>query len=134
MTRGPIPAAELDRLERLARRMDAAFRIPLTRIRVGWDSILGLLPGVGDAAALAPAGYILWRARRNGAPLPLMLRMGANTGLDWVIGLVPLLGDLFDVGFKSNQRNVALLREYSDRQAGIGHEKGRASAARPSHS
>ena len=105
---------ELDTLERLARRMDSAFRIPLTGIRIGWDSLLGLIPGVGDAAALAPAGYIVYRAHQMGAPRHVLVRMGGNIALDAVLGSVPLLGDLFDIGFKANRRNVALLRKHRE--------------------
>ena len=111
----PTRASELDRLEKLAHNMDTLFRIPLTSIRVGLDSILGLLPGVGDTAALAPAAYILYRAHQMGAPPSVLGRMGANVGVDWLVGSIPLVGDLFDVGFKANRRNVALLRRHFDR-------------------
>ena len=114
-------AARLDRLERLARRMDRAFRIPLTQIRFGWDSILGLLPGVGDTLALAPSIYILREAREMGASSAVLARMAANVGIDWLVGLVPLVGDILDVGVKSNTRNVALLREHlNGRHGGTG--------------
>ncbi|EEB84989.1 DUF4112 domain-containing protein [Roseobacter sp. GAI101] len=107
---------DLDRLQALARRMDYAFRIPLLGVRLGWDSILGLIPGVGDALALAPAGYIMKEAHRLGASKSVLARMGANVGIDLVIGAVPLVGDLFDIGWKSNSRNVALLKDHLGRQ------------------
>ncbi len=100
------------RAELLARRMDSAFRLPMTRIRVGWDSILGLVPGIGDTLALMPLAYHLNTARQLEVPNSTMARMVANSGVDWVIGLVPLIGDVFDVGFKSNLRNAALLRAH----------------------
>ena len=103
---------ELDRLERLANRMDTLFRLPGTNIRVGLDSIIGLVPGLGDTAAMLPSGYIIWRAKGLGAPPPLLARMIANTGVDFVLGSIPLIGDLFDVGFKANRRNTALLRQH----------------------
>lgn len=105
-------ARDLEKLQRLAERMDSAFRIPGTGIRVGFDSILGLIPGIGDAAALAPSAWIILESRRLGAPKDLLVRQGVNAGIDVVIGTIPLIGDLFDVGWKGNLRNVALLREH----------------------
>jgi len=105
-------ASRLDRLDALAQRMDAAFRIPFTRIRFGWDGILGLLPGVGDTLAVAPAIYIVQQAHDMGASRLLLARMSTNIGIDWLVGLVPLVGDILDVGVKSNARNVALLRQH----------------------
>ncbi|SFB13040.1 protein of unknown function [Poseidonocella pacifica] len=104
--------AELLRIERLAERMDSAFRIPMTGIRIGWDSILGLIPGVGDTAALLPAAYILHKSYRLGAPPAVLGRMGINTAADWLLGSIPLVGDIFDIGFKGNRRNAALLRKH----------------------
>ncbi|MGY9049795.1 hypothetical protein P775_28115 [Puniceibacterium antarcticum] len=104
------------RVERLARRMDSAFRVPLTGIRLGWDSIIGLVPGVGDTIALFPLAYQLHTARSLGAPKSMITRMVLNSGADWLIGLVPIVGDIFDVGFKSNLRNAALLRAYVEQR------------------
>ena len=104
--------ADLDRLERVAHRMDSLFRIPGTRIRVGFDSILGLVPGVGDALALAPAGYIIHQGWRMGASRRVLGRMVWNTGVDALLGSIPLIGDIFDVGNKANRKNVALLRAH----------------------
>ncbi len=92
--------------------MDRAFRVPLIGVRVGLDSIIGLVPGVGDLLALGPAGYIVLQGRRMGAPNRLVARMGFNIGVDAVIGSIPLIGDLFDVGWKANTRNTKLLRDY----------------------
>ncbi|EAR49470.1 hypothetical protein OG2516_04618 [Oceanicola granulosus HTCC2516] len=103
---------ELQRLERLANQMDALFRIPGTGIRVGADSIIGLVPGIGDSLALAPAGWIVWKARDLGAPNGMLVKMGFNVAVDTVIGAIPLIGDIFDVGWKGNLRNVRLLREH----------------------
>lgn len=108
---------DLERLERLARRMDSAYRLPGTRIRFGWDSILGLVPGVGDTLALLPAAYIFREAHRMGVPKSVLAQMGVNSGIDWVIGSVPLIGDIFDVGWKSKLRNVALLRLHLEAEA-----------------
>jgi hypothetical protein len=108
----------LSRVERLAHRMDRAFRLPGTRIRVGWDSILGLVPGIGDTLALAPAAYIMQTAYQMGVPKSTLARMGVNVGVDWLIGLVPLAGDILDVGYKSNTRNAQLLRRHVERRHG----------------
>ena len=105
-------ARRLDRLDALARRMDRAFRIPFTQRRFGWDAIIGLVPGVGDTLAMAPAFYILREAHDMGASSPVLARMAGNIGFDWLIGLVPIVGDLLDIGVKSNTRNVALLRDH----------------------
>ncbi|WGW02500.1 DUF4112 domain-containing protein [Tropicibacter oceani] len=105
--------AKVQRAEAIARNLDNAFRLPFTRITFGWDSLLGLVPGIGDALALAPSLYIVKAARDLDAPRSLQLRMLSNLGADWLIGLVPLLGDIFDVGFKANLRNAALLRAHA---------------------
>ncbi|WP_092778812.1 DUF4112 domain-containing protein [Jannaschia pohangensis] len=110
--------ALLDNLDRLAVAMDSRFRLPGTNIRFGWDAILGLVPGLGDIAALAPAGFILLSAHRMGAPLSVKGRMVWNIGLDLVVGSVPLIGDLLDVTLKANRRNVRLLRAWHAEQNG----------------
>jgi hypothetical protein len=103
---------ELERLAKLAHRLDSQFRIPGTAIRFGADSILGLIPFLGDGASLVPALYLLHRAKKLGAPLPLRNQMLANIAIDFAVGVVPVLGDIFDVAFKANRRNIALLRRH----------------------
>ena len=92
--------------------LDTAFRVPGTRIRVGLDPLLGLIPGLGDVAGAAMAGYVVILGSRFGAPAPVLLRMLANVGVDTVLGAVPLLGDAFDVAWKANVRNLVLLERY----------------------
>ena len=104
--------AEIERLDRLARLLDSKFGIPGTRFSFGLDSVLGLVPGVGDALALAPQAYLVYKARQLGAPKHVIGRMALNTGIDTVVGAVPILGDLFDVAFKANLRNVKLLKDH----------------------
>ncbi len=101
---------ELEALDRLSKSLDAQYRIPFTAFRFGWDSILGLVPGVGDAVALAPSVYLIYRANALGARKRTIGRMALNTGLDFTIGAVPVVGDVFDAVYKSNRRNFALLK------------------------
>jgi hypothetical protein len=94
----------------LVRLMDDAFAIPGTNIRIGWDAILGLvLPAVGDAATAVSQVALLIAAVRAGAPSIVIARMVFNVAIDSVFGSIPLLGDLFDVGFKANRKNLQLL-------------------------
>lgn len=92
--------------------MDSALPVPGTRWRVGLDSLVGLIPGIGDAAGFAVSGYALLEARRLGAPTSLLLRMALNIAVDALVGAVPLLGDVFDAGFKANRRNLRLLERH----------------------
>lgn len=108
---------EIADLERLADLMDSRFRVPGTDIRFGLDAVLGLVPGVGDGLVSLPGVYIIVRAHRMGAPFLLLSRMALNLTIDLVVGAIPLLGDLFDVGFRANRRNVALLRRHFSRAA-----------------
>ena len=104
--------AALDRLDRLATMFDTAFILPGTNVRFGVESLLRLVPGIGDAAASALSLYLLYEASRLGVPRLLLARMAANVVLEGVVGTVPFAGDAFDVLFRANRRNVALLREH----------------------
>ncbi|WP_299869896.1 DUF4112 domain-containing protein [uncultured Roseobacter sp.] len=109
---------EIEKLDRLSTLLDSRFRIPGTPIRFGWDSLLALIPGAGDLASLGPSAYLIYKGYRLGARKRTILRMTANTGLDFVVGTIPILGDVFDLAFKANNRNFALLRkELSDASA-----------------
>jgi hypothetical protein len=111
---------ELARLERLSRLLDSQFRIPGTPIRLGIDGLLGLVPGLGDTLTLLPSAYLVLRAHQMGAGRKVVMRMAANTALDYLAGTVPVLGDVFDIAFKANRRNFALLREALEKQDGAG--------------
>jgi hypothetical protein len=106
----------LKRIERLARLMDTAWRIPFTKWRFGLDSVVGLVPGVGDAVNLVVSIYALTLAHKLGAPNALLLKMAANSGIDFGLGSIPVLGDIFDMFFKSNTRNLKLLTEFLAKQ------------------
>ncbi|HEY5062502.1 MAG TPA: DUF4112 domain-containing protein [Gemmatimonadaceae bacterium] len=99
----------------VARVLDSGARIPGTKIRFGLDPILGLVPGLGDVAGAVLSGYIVLVGVRLGASRSVVLRMLANILIDTVVGSVPLLGDAFDVVWKSNNRNVALLERFLER-------------------
>jgi hypothetical protein len=115
---GRSPLSDIERTRRLRRLqavatvMDTAIAIPGTNIRFGADSLLGLLPGVGDVAGALVGLAIVNEARRLGVPGHKMGKMIANVGLDAAVGAVPLLGDLFDVYFKSHRRNVQLILDH----------------------
>lgn len=118
-----LPAADavdrMARIERVAGLLDSRFRLPGIGVRVGWDSILGLVPGLGDAITTIPAGWMIWQGHQLGARKRTLVRMGANAGIDLVVGGIPILGDMFDIAFKSHKKNVALLR--ADMQRKIIH-------------
>lgn len=102
----------IDMLESLAHLMDRAFTVPGTQIRVGLDSIIGLIPGIGDTIAVAVSGYIYSFAKKAGVPWHKRTVMLWNIFIDWLIGLVPLIGDIFDVGWKANLKNVAIIKAH----------------------
>ncbi|HEY8225134.1 MAG TPA: DUF4112 domain-containing protein [Pyrinomonadaceae bacterium] len=97
-------------LERLSWLMDDLFRIPVLGWRFGLDALVGLIPGFGDTATSLVSLYILVAAVRYRVPKITLMRMGMNIGLDYVLGSLPLVGDLFDAWWKSNQMNVELLK------------------------
>ena len=105
-------AARLKRIKRIAWAVDAAFRIPGTRFRFGLNSLLGLTPAAGDVVLAAVSLYIVNEARKLGLPRETILRMLANVGIETVAGSVPVLGDLFDMGFKANLRNIAIIEDH----------------------
>ncbi len=95
--------------------LDEAIRIPGTNIRIGLDALLGLLPGGGDVAGGLLSGVIILQAARDGAPGAVLGRMLGNVALDVVVGAVPLLGDIFDVAWRANTRNIRLLQSWRER-------------------
>ena len=104
--------ATLRRLRRLAWLVDGAFRIPGLRFRFGLNSLIGLVPGGGDAVLGLISLYIVYEAYRLGVPRAKLLQMGANIGLEVVGGSVPIVGDLFDMALKANLRNIAILERH----------------------
>ena len=103
---------QLTRLRVIARVLDDAVRVPGTNIRFGLDALLGLIPGAGDAVTGAVATYAIVLAAQLGAAPAVIARMALNVLVDVVVGAIPLLGDIFDVGWKANRKNVQLLERY----------------------
>jgi hypothetical protein len=104
--------------------LDDSVRIPGLGVRFGLDAVIGLVPGLGDLAGAILSGYVVLLGARLGAPRSVVLRMLGNVAVETVVGSVPLLGDLFDVGWKANLRNVALLDRWID-QPGRTHAASR---------
>jgi hypothetical protein len=106
----PAPAGDpLAGARTIARLLDSAVGVPGTRIRFGLDALLGVVPGIGDLAGMVLSGYLVLLGARLGVSRAVLLRMLANVAIDTVGGTVPVIGDLFDVAWKSNMRNVTLL-------------------------
>lgn len=125
-TAGMSHEQRLAQVQWLARMMDDNFRVPGTNLRFGWDSVLGLFPGLGDVLTSTISLLIVHHAwQTNASPLTLA-RMLGNVGVDFVVGAIPLVGDLFDFVFKANRKNARLLERHLTRQA----EKERASRPR----
>ncbi len=109
-------------LDQLSRWMDGLFRIPGVGWRFGLDALIGLIPGVGDTATSVVSFYILAKGVRYRVPKITLVRMGLNIAIDYVVGVIPVVGDLFDFVWKSNQKNVELLRERATVSAEEGKE------------
>src|SRR5688500_14692475 len=108
----PARSVEVEQsLERLGWLLDDLFRVPVLGWRVGLDALVGLIPGVGDTATTVASLYILTSAVRYRVPKITLLRMGLNLGIDYAMGSLPLVGDLFDAWWKSNQKNIELMRK-----------------------
>jgi hypothetical protein len=103
---------KVNQLRRLSQLLDNAIPIPGTRFRLGIDPILGLIPGGGDSVAGALGAYIIVEAARMGLPRKILGQMVGNIVLDSLAGIVPVVGDVFDVGWKANVRNIALLEKH----------------------
>lgn len=112
MTRRPTLEEDLEKLERLTAWLDDAFRLPGTGFRFGLDPILGLIPGIGDTVTTVFTAVLIHHAQRHRLPFGAQLRMLGNLGLDWIVGSVPVVGDLFDFGFRANRRNLEIVKRH----------------------
>ena len=116
-TSGMSHEQRLAQVRWLARLMDDNFAVPGTNFRFGWDSVIGLFPGFGDVVSSAISLLIVHHAWQTGASKLTLARMLGNVGIDFVVGAVPFIGDLFDFAFKSNRRNARLLEQHLHKQA-----------------
>jgi hypothetical protein len=104
------------RLEAMADLLDTAFVVPGTGIRFGFDSLIGLVPGIGDAITTGLSLFIVYEAHQLGARPHILARMLTNLAVDGVIGAVPVVGDVFDLAWRANRRNLRILREHLARR------------------
>lgn len=106
----------LERLEKFSRFTDSNIGIPFTKFRFGVEAVIGLVPVVGDVAGLMLSSYVLFEAHRIDASKKVKVRMVRNMGIDFMGGLLPVVGDAFDAIFKANTRNTRLLKNYLEEQ------------------
>lgn len=105
----------IERIDRLSKLLDECIRVPGTNFQIGWDTIIGLIPGVGDAVSAGVSAYLIHQAKQAGASKWLLARMIGNSTIDFVLGSVPLVGDAFDAVFKANRKNARLLKRHLER-------------------
>ncbi|KAA1156487.1 DUF4112 domain-containing protein [Pseudoalteromonas fuliginea] len=104
--------ATLARLERFSQITDSSIRIPFTNFKFGVEAIIGIVPVIGDFAGLILSSYVLFEAQRLGVSWHIKFRILLNIAIDFIGGLVPILGDIFDAFFKANTRNTCLLKNH----------------------
>ena len=112
---GRDPASVRRRIEAMEALLERAFQLPGTKFRVGLDSVVGLVPVIGDVVAAAMGAWLIWEARNLGMSKFHLARMSGNIAFDTVVGLIPLAGDAFDVLFRSNSRNLRIVKRWLDR-------------------
>ena len=108
----PTPYEDLKWLDTVSDLLDTRYRIPGTNIRFGADFLLGLIPGAGDALTFGISGLLVLVMARKGASGMVLFKMIGNIVLDVIVGAIPILGDLFDLGYKANRRNLHLMEEH----------------------
>jgi len=108
--------AAIARLERFSKLTDSSIGIPFTKFNIGLEALIGLIPVIGDAAGLILSSYVLIEAQRLGVSKRIKSKMIINMLIDFIGGLVPFFGDIFDAFFKANTRNTRLLKKYLNSQ------------------
>lgn len=112
---GSDPQSVRARVEAMEKLLERSFTIPGTKIPVGLDSVIGFVPVVGDMVTAAMGAYMVWEARNLGMSKWQLIRMTANVGVDTAIGAIPLVGDAFDLVFRSNSKNLRIIRKHLDK-------------------
>jgi hypothetical protein len=112
---GIDPQSVRQRIEGLERLLEGLIEVPLLGRKVGLDAIVGLVPGIGDAVTAAMGLYLVWEARNLDMPRWQVWRMLGNVGIDALVGAVPVAGDLFDFLYRSNTKNLKIIRKHLDR-------------------
>ena len=112
---GSDPQAVRARIEALEKVLERAFVIPGTKIPFGLDSIIGLVPVLGDFVTAVMGAYMVWEARNLGMSKWQLVRMTANVGVDTALGAIPLLGDAFDLVWRSNSKNLRIIKKHLDK-------------------
>ncbi|HEX8667392.1 MAG TPA: DUF4112 domain-containing protein [Allosphingosinicella sp.] len=112
---GRDPASVRRRLEAMEKLLERAFQVPGTELRVGVDAVVGLIPVIGDVITTAMGAWLVWEAKNLGMSKFHLARMVGNLGVDTLIGAIPFAGDLFDFAFRSNTRNLRIVKRWLDK-------------------
>ena len=112
---GGDPAAVRQRIEAVEKLLERSLRVPGTKVPIGLDAIAGLIPVVGDLITAAMGAWLVWEARNLGLPKWQLWRMAANVGIDTAVGAVPVVGDMFDLAFRSNSKNLRIVKRHLDK-------------------
>lgn len=109
------PHSVRQRVEALEQLLERSFHIPGTKVPIGLDSIIGLVPVLGDVVTAAMGAYMVWEARNLGMSKWQLMRMAANVGVDTALGAIPLAGDVFDFIWRSNSKNLRIIKKHLDK-------------------
>jgi hypothetical protein len=112
---GRDPASVRKRIEGMEHLLEGLIKIPGTNQKLGLDVILDLVPGIGDVVGAALGAYMVWEARNLGMTKTQMARMFGNVGIDFALGLIPWVGAVPDFFFRSNSRNLKIIRKHLDK-------------------